>query len=316
MKDLTKVNAEAAVAARPVGLPDGARRWLFFLGVLCLCFARPLYDLVRFAFHSELYSHLLLIPFISVYLARQEKSCAVGGGLPALVPAVLAGVAGLAVMAWYWVQRHAGWKPKAEDYLAFMMLAFWFLLLAGSFVALGARGAWFWRWPLGFLLFMVPMPAPALEGVETFLQRTSAMTASGLLELSGMPVFREGNILRLPGFSMQVAPECSGVHSTLVLLITSVLAGRLFLNRWWTRCLFVFAVVPLGIIRNGLRVWSLGELCVNLDPSWIDSAYHHRGGPIWFGLSLVPLFALLFWLRRTEGGWGNRTKEVERNPIE
>ena len=32
----------------------------------------------------------------------------------------------------------------------------------------------------------------------------------------------------------------------------------------------------------------------------IDSPIHHRGGPLFFALSLVPLFLLLWWLRRQE----------------
>jgi hypothetical protein len=35
-------------------------------------------------------------------------------------------------------------------------------------------------------------------------------------------------------------------------------------------------------------------------PQMIDSPIHHRGGPIFFSLSLIPLFALLWWLRASE----------------
>jgi hypothetical protein len=45
----------------------------------------------------------------------------------------------------------------------------------------------------------------------------------------------------------------------------------------------------------------LAWLCVYYSPDMIDSVIHHRGGPIFFVLSLGPLFALLWWLRRGEG---------------
>jgi hypothetical protein len=32
----------------------------------------------------------------------------------------------------------------------------------------------------------------------------------------------------------------------------------------------------------------------------IDSDLHHKGGPIFFALSLIPLFLLLWWFRRME----------------
>jgi hypothetical protein len=30
----------------------------------------------------------------------------------------------------------------------------------------------------------------------------------------------------------------------------------------------------------------------------IDSPIHHKGGPLFFALSLIPLYLLLWWLRR------------------
>ena len=59
-------------------------------------------------------------------------------------------------------------------------------------------------------------------------------------------------------------------------------------------------VIPLGILRNGFRVFVIGQLCVHIGPYMINSRIHHQGGPLFFALSLVPLFLLLLWLRRRE----------------
>ena len=59
-------------------------------------------------------------------------------------------------------------------------------------------------------------------------------------------------------------------------------------------------VIPLGILRNGFRILVIGLLCVHVGPHMIDSPIHHQGGPFFFALSLVPLFLLLWWLRRQE----------------
>jgi exosortase/archaeosortase family protein len=53
-------------------------------------------------------------------------------------------------------------------------------------------------------------------------------------------------------------------------------------------------------LRNGFRVFVIGLLCVEIGPNMINSLIHRRGGPLFFTLSLVPLFVLLWWLRRTE----------------
>jgi hypothetical protein len=59
-------------------------------------------------------------------------------------------------------------------------------------------------------------------------------------------------------------------------------------------------VIPLGILRNGFRVFVIGMLCVHVGPHMIEHVIHRRGGPVFFALSLLPLFALLWWLRRWE----------------
>jgi len=60
----------------------------------------------------------------------------------------------------------------------------------------------------------------------------------------------------------------------------------------------VAVVIPLGILRNGFRIFVIGALCVHFGPQMINSPIHRRGGPLFFALSLIPLFLLLWWLRR------------------
>ena len=57
-------------------------------------------------------------------------------------------------------------------------------------------------------------------------------------------------------------------------------------------------VIPLAVLRNGFRIFTIGWLCIEFGPHMIDSFLHRRGGPVFFAASLVPLFALLWWLRR------------------
>ena len=95
-----------------------------------------------------------------------------------------------------------------------------------------------------------------------------------------------------------VAQECSGIRSTWVLVMTSLLASHLFLNTSWRRIVLVAFVIPLGAVRNGFRILVLALLSVYIGPQMIDSPIHHQGGPLFFVLSLVPLSLLLWWLRR------------------
>jgi exosortase C (VPDSG-CTERM-specific) len=152
----------------------------------------------------------------------------------------------------------------------------------------------------GFLLFLVPLPVGLLANIDTFLQHTSAVTAEAFFSLAGEPVVRDNLDMHLPGFSLTVAPECSGIHATIVLLITSVLAAHLFLRRVWTRSVLVLAVIPLAILRNGFRIFVIGELCVHVSPEMINSPIHRKGGPLFFALSLIPFFLWLIFLRKMD----------------
>jgi exosortase C (VPDSG-CTERM-specific) len=149
---------------------------------------------------------------------------------------------------------------------------------------------------------MVPFPPAVLSGIETFLQYGSADAAYGLFRLAGTPVFRQELLLQLPGINLEVAPECSGIRSSLVLFITSTVAGYMFLQTNWKRWVLALFIVPLAMLRNGFRILVIGELCVRYGPEMIHSYIHRQGGPIFFALSLIPLFVLLWILWRSEGG--------------
>jgi exosortase C (VPDSG-CTERM-specific) len=208
-------------------------------------------------------------------------------------------LSGLTVITiYFWLRRSTAVLP--QDYLALMTLAFlsFFVALVTFIFPLATLKCF--AFPFAFLIFMVPFPALMERAVETALQQGSADMAHILFTMSGMPVFRAGTDFRLPGFSMQVAPECSGIHSTIVLIMTSLVAGYLLLRKPWMRLVFSLAVIPLGILRNGFRIFVLGQLCVRLSPDWINSDLHRRGGPIFFALFLVPFFLLLWWLRKWE----------------
>jgi exosortase C (VPDSG-CTERM-specific) len=276
--------------------------WLGLVsGLLIVAFLGPLRDLVEFSWANNLYSHILLIPFISVYLiwlrkgelVQESKPVAWWAGVPTLA-------IGAGTLAFYWCELNGHWHPPTEDYLALMVSSLLCLFWGSAFVCLGPSGMRQLAFPFAFLVFMIPLPSSVVQQVESWLQHGSAEVAYWLFSLSGTPVLRSGTFFQLPGLSLQVAPECSGIHSTLVLFISSLLGGYLLLRTGWRRTALALAVVPLAFLRNGFRIFVIGELCVNVSPEMINSYIHRKGGPIFFTLSLIPFFVLLLLLRRSE----------------
>ena len=173
-------------------------------------------------------------------------------------------------------------------------------LIAGCLLVLGKATFQSIAFPVCFLFFAVPIPSGLHSLIERFLQHESADAADLLFWISGTPVFRQDLVFHLPGFSFEVAPECSGIHSTLVLFIIALLAGYLFLRSNWRRAVIVALVLPIAIFRNGFRIFVVGQLCVHIGPQMINSYIHRHGGPIFFVLSLIPFGLCLAILQRSE----------------
>ena len=270
---------------------------------LVLCFALPLYHWARFAAQSDLYSHVFLIPPISFYLAWLQRQRLERHSKPPRSWGVFLMVAGFIVLAGHWFAVGSRVTLTEEDSLALTTLSF-LLLFYGICCSFWGKGTLrMVAFPLGFPIFAVPFPTFLHNGIESFFQYTSAPTADAMLTLAGTSFSREGLRFRLQGmldFPIDVAPECSGLHASLVMFLTSLIASHLFLRTRWKQAVLVLAVVPLAILRNGFRIFIILQLCVHFGTGMLNSWIHRQGGPLFFALSLVPFFLLLAVLRKSD----------------
>src|SRR5436190_15873344 len=280
----------------PVSINKRFVGWCIYLVILCGAFALPLSAFVTYARHSDVHSYVLLIPFVTAYLIyirwkqlSRELSSAWGYAL--LLTATGTGA--------LFASLHFT-ELGQNDYMTLFSLSFVCFVIAGAFLFLGSKWAYSAMFPLFFLAFMIPLPEAAVDFLENASKEASAEVANWLFLISGTPVLRAGPVFQLPGITIEVAKECSGIRSSLVLVITSLLAANMFLHTTWRRALLVGAVIPLGLLRNGFRVLVISLLCVHIGPDMINSVIHRRGGPVFFALSLVPLFAMLWLFRRQE----------------
>jgi exosortase C (VPDSG-CTERM-specific) len=286
---------------------------ILFTAVLAVVFGRSLFNLATFSFHSEFYSYILLIPAVSIYLVWIKRGELKPELRSNLSIALLLFATGAAALVGYWLALRHGWAQERPDRLAVTTLSFLLFLLGGGFLFLGSKYLRALTFPVAFLFFCIPFPMVVRSGIETFLQHGSAEIAYLMLTATGMPVFRTGTYFQLPSMQLEVAPECSGIHSTMVLVITSLLAAYLFLKTPSTRWILMLVVIPLALLRNGFRIFVIAQLCVRIGPQMIDSAIHRRGGPVFFVLSLVPLFLLLLYLSKRES---RKTQAMAARPKE
>jgi exosortase len=155
--------------------------------------------------------------------------------------------------------------------------------------------------PVGYLVFMIPLPAIIYYQLTFPLQLlASRLGATGLVAL-GVPTVREGNLLILPNVTLEVVEACSVVRSLLSLLAAVVAYTYLAEPSTWKRCVLVALTVPIVIVSNGLRLVATGVLSFFFGPE-MDSGLAHTGlGLVFFGLAFLSILLVHSLLRHFTG---------------
>jgi exosortase len=308
--DSTKNNSlspKDTVLPRKPWYLNGTWRFLLFNAVFAAAFFSPLRDLIRTAFGSEYDAYIPFIPFISAYLMYLNRQKIFSQGESSSAPGLIAMGAGILLL---FFGRHQTSLLDHRDYQAIVTFAAVLIWIGGFALCQGIGSARAAVFPLMFLFFMVPIPGAPLEEIILFLQTGSAEVSYRFFQLSGVPVARDGFFFHLPGIDIEVAKECSGIRSSLSLVITGVLAAYLFLRTGWARVLLMLSIVPIAIVKNGIRIFTLSVLGVYWDRSILASDLHRKGGFIFFIMALVLAGAVMVLLRKAEARLALKNKKT------
>ena len=270
--------------------------FLFVMGSLFV-FWKPLSGLLSFSLTHDYGSHIILVAPASayiIYLKRQEIFSRLQSGLLAGSMLFLAGV------ILYWFSHRRALTVLQSGYESSAILAIVILWISGFILAYGTRAFARARFPLLFLLFLVPIPDFLLHKVVFLLQAGSAEVAYCVLRLLNVPVFKQGFTLQLPTLAVEVAEQCSGIRSSLALLITTLLVGEFVLRSAWRKSVLVASIVPILILKNGVRIVAVSLLTVYVDRGFLHGWLHTSGGIVFYVLGLVILIPILGALRNSE----------------
>src|SRR5437764_1934500 len=171
-----KIPTEIAEKSLPTGhtYQSGvSRRFLFFLGyvaILSVAFAEPLTTWARYAAGSDVHSYVLLIPFVTVYLIyiRWSQLPREYHSSPGFAVIPIIGGAVALVASWQFQDR-----LSQGDYVTVMIAAFVCFVVAGAYLILGDRWMRIAAFPLGFLIFMIPLPSGVVDSLEIASQNAS-----------------------------------------------------------------------------------------------------------------------------------------------
>jgi exosortase D (VPLPA-CTERM-specific) len=242
-----------------------------------------LYVMFRF-WRRDQYNYCYLIPFVVLYLIWEKR--AELASIPSrpswngLIPLVF----GLGL---YWVGA-----VGAENLT--LLISFWLVLVGLCWLQFGWQKLKVIGFAFVFMLTMFPLPDYLLNKLMLQLQLISSKLGVFLIQLFGMPVTREGNIIDLGFTQLQVVEACSGLNSLISLSVLALLMVYFFKAHIWKRCALLLSAVPLAIFTNSLRIAVTALLYKHMGADAAQGFFHGFSGLVIF-LICIPL--MLIWMK-------------------
>lgn len=246
-------------------------------------------DLISDWYHDGNYSHGFLIIPISIYLFyRQSKQFTfpakpAKAGLALLVVGCVGLIFGIAATEYF--------TTRFSLVLIVTSVA-WYYLGASNF-----RKTWF---AFFFLLFMIPIPAIIYYSATAPMQLFASKVTHALLQVVGVPALRQGNIIILPDYRLEVAEACSGLRSLVTLMALTSLYGYLRLPGKVVPVILFLATFPIAIATNIFRVVTTGLGAYTISTSLAESFLHEISGAMVFISALILVIilgAILQWAK-------------------
>lgn len=170
--------------------------------------------------------------------------------------------------------------------LSFVIALFGTVLYLG-----GTRWIKILLFPLVLLLFMIPIPAIIYSALTMKLQTLASELGELMITAMGIPVLREGNILRIPSQPLDIAEACSGIRSLMTLLFLALIISYFTDKKVWMRWALLFATVPIAILANGMRV-AITALLSEHNKEWASGWFHEMEGFIIYFIDIIALLAV------------------------
>jgi exosortase len=228
------------------------------------------------------YSHGVLLPFFCAFLIwqrREQLRAAPIRGNAVGLPLLLLGLAALVLG-----------EPLAINTATRASLV---IVLAGLVLFHFGRDVFrLVAFPLLFFLFFAG-PLHYVFYVATVpLQHVAARNAAAALDLLGVPVLLDGNIIHLSRISLGVTEACSGIRSLISLLALAVAWASLTVPGIWGMSLLAVAAVPVTVIANAARIVATGLIAQRFGGDYARGFFHAFSGWVMFVLALSCLLAI------------------------
>ncbi|MFC1830677.1 exosortase/archaeosortase family protein [Thermodesulfobacteriota bacterium] len=240
---------------------------------------------------NEDYSHGYFIPFVSLYMIWSVRGQLANLKIKPSNAGMFLVIGGLGLLL----------IAKIGSELFLQRVSLIIVLLGLVLFLLGRDYFKLLKWPILYLIFMVPLPAIIWNKIAFPLQLFGSYLTEQIVRLLGIPIFRQGNVLHLAETTLEVVAACSGLRSLLTMLALSSLLvwmSSLPVGRRWV---LLLSAVPAALIANIVRL-TITAILASLYGSDVAQGFlHDFSGLLTFivGFGLLLLSAKLLSLKQT-----------------
>jgi exosortase len=252
-------------------------------GLFVLLYLPILAGLVTEWYQDGNYSHGFLVPLISGYLlwrkrARLKELISPDGSSGGLI------LIGLGMVIFILANAAAEYFTLRLSLVITLYGLVWYLL--GRRVAVEA---WF---EILFLLFMIPWPYVVYYSATFPMQLFSTKVSIKVINFLGLNAVRQGNIIHLPGYSLEVAEACSGLRSLISLLALGAVYARLTQPGLPRQMILFLSTIPIAIAANIFRIVFTAVGAYTVSKELAEDFLHELSGMMVFVVAFLLLF---FW---------------------
>jgi exosortase len=227
------------------------------------------------------YSHGYLVPLFAIGLLWLRKDLLKPNAFQPNwwgLPVLLGGI----TLRWVGAEYYLEWL----DFISLIPCLF------GIFLLVGGQNALRWSWPaIGFLFFMIPLPYSLETALREPLRMLGTSASTYLMQILGLPVLAEGNVIVLDDVRIGVVEACSGLRMLMIFFALTTAVALLSDRVLWERLLILFSAVPIALISNTARITVTGVLYMTGQTKLADLVFHDLAG--WL---MMPLALGLLWV--------------------